>query len=115
MSVIADYTTPDIIQEIQDIGAVALAFSGIAAVVVGIAKAAIWMDKRQEDKFAERVLAIVKPAIKEIVVSSVKEATAQIQPEANGGLSLPDLARNINKVMEALGIPQDEEVHINAE
>lgn len=49
---------------------------GIAAVASGVGKYLIFDPLRRE----------------------IKEATRQIQPESNGGLSLPDVAKKLDKV-----------------
>jgi len=41
-------------------------------------------------------------SLRSIIKQEIEEATAPIQPHANGGLSLPDVARRVNAVETAL-------------
>jgi hypothetical protein len=93
---VADYVTPDIIQEIGDVGAVAVAITAIGALIYTIAKIAIWLDKRKDDRFAARVKEIMIPIIENIVY----DATANIRTGKNGGYSLTDMHERMDKELD---------------
>ncbi len=58
----------------------------------------------------------LRQEIKEIVQCEISRATAPIQPEANGGLSLPDVAKStkrleimLGKIADSVGVSYDDE------
>lgn len=79
----ADYTTPELILRVEDIGAIAVAVTAILGLIIFIGKISVWLDRRRDDNLTKRVKEILEPII--------KEATLPIQPNTNGGLSLPDV------------------------
>lgn len=91
------YETPEFIKRFNDIGAVAVAIAAVVGVAVGIGKAAIWLDKRKDDRFATRVKEVMEPVI--------REATYNIQTRTNGGYSLSDLHERLDAIETKLGIP----------
>lgn len=91
-----EYDTPDFVNLIDDVGGVAIALTALSALVVGIAKIAVWLDKRQDDKFAKKVKEIVEPII--------LDATKEIHSDANGGHSLNDLHKRMTGIERALNI-----------
>lgn len=92
-----NYETPEFITRISDIGAVAIAITALVGLIVLIGKAAIWLDKRKDDRFAERVKEVIEPLI--------KEATYNIQTRTNGGYSLSDLHERLDAIETKMGIP----------
>ncbi len=58
----------------------------------------------------------LREEIREVVQFEISRATAQIQPTANGGLSLPDVAKStkrleimLGKIADSVGVSYDDE------
>jgi hypothetical protein len=96
-ALVARYETPEFINRISDIGAIAIALSAIVGIILLVGKAAVWLDKRKDDRFAQRVREIMEPII--------KEATYNIQTRTNGGYSLSDLHERLDAIETHMGIP----------
>jgi hypothetical protein len=69
--------------DIGDVSAILFFLITLATVFMGVSK--YWMKK-----------------LKQVISHEITTATAPIQPNANGGLSLPDVARRLEKVETVL-------------
>lgn len=85
LALLADYQTPDWINEVQDFGVVVGVILGIIGVITVIVQVSRWFDKRRDTLRAKEIVEVVQPML--------AEYTKSIQPEyRNGGESLADVA-----------------------
>ena len=75
-----------------DITDVAVILAVIASLVTGVHASFRWTRRQLRDE------------IREVVCEEINNATKAIQPNANGGRSLPDANKKLDLVIEHLGI-----------
>lgn len=104
------YTTPDLVKEISDIGAVVLAATAVLSLIWMIAKIAVYLDRRRTDQFARRVIEVIQPAIDRLY-DHIDQRTTPIQPGENGGESLADIHKRLDPIEAKLGLKERRDPH----
>lgn len=89
------YTTPDWIKEVADFGVIIIAIAAGVGLVMTIAKIAVAIDRRRDDKFAKRVEELIDPKLAKLY-DFVGSRTVPIQPGENGGESLSDVNSKVD-------------------
>jgi hypothetical protein len=93
------YATPDWVREVGDVGIVCTMILAAVGVVTVIYRLSLSATHKKDEKFVKRVVEIVDPLLDE----KFERYTKPIQPESNGGKSLPDVHKKLNFLLEAMG------------
>jgi len=94
-----------------DLSVLATGVAAFCAAVAGIYYAGRWVGAKYRARKAH-CLQWLRAEIRGIVRQEVSEATKSIQPNANGGKSLPDANKKIDLLLEHLGVEVPESLKV---
>ncbi|MGE3811533.1 MAG: hypothetical protein AB7I24_08280 [Candidatus Nanopelagicales bacterium] len=106
----AGYTTPDAVKAWQDFWPI---LTALAVVTIWLwRRGRRWLRTFRND-FREDLRDDLLPELLEQITELIDEKTKPIQPESNGGKSLPDLHEKVDRLTDAIDNVQREQTNTN--